>query len=156
MKKIIAVAAVAMAFASQAQADGFKCVSEDGVLAVKAFNYTDASRGTRNGAIMILSDNTVSHGRKTIARFTEAEGNLENHGAYYEANVDLRFANSNRGGEYIGGTRLGQVDAIILNVAFTYGDNLENGAQVPASLKIVKRNGNVIRMKLICDRYLAN
>jgi hypothetical protein len=154
MKKILTM--IAMMASTGAMADGFVCTTLDGDLTVKVYNHTDADVGTRNGAVMILSDSTIQYGRKTIAKFDSDNEVLDNDGARYVANVDLRYNDSERAGENIGGTKLGQLDAIILDVAFSYGSPAEKGEIMPGTLKLLKRNGSKIRIDVDCERYLKN
>ena len=156
MKKIAiaAVSVMVLAASGAARADGFVCQTVEGDLNVKVFNKTRASEGTRNAAVMVLSDPAVSGGRKTIARFTDANETLANEGARYTANVDLRFNDSERKGELIGGTKLGHLKTIDLDVAFSYADPVADEAGIEGVLTLTKRNGEVITLDLDCARYL--
>lgn len=155
MKHLI-IAILAMGSSTAAFADGFTCTSVDGDLNVKVYNHTDASAGTRNASVMILSDATVQAGRKTIAKFDADNTLLTNSAASYEANVDLRYSDSNRAGENIGGTKLGQIDTIALDVDFTYARPVQSGDMLDGKLTITKRNGQEIRINMDCERYLKN
>lgn len=137
-------------------ADGFKCDANRESLAVKVFNHTDPSEGTRNASVMVLSDTGVNYGNKTIARFTDLNSTLTNKAALYIAKVDLRYSDSERKGELIGGTKLGYLAKVILNVDFTYSNPAHSGAILPATLSLVKRNGDVIDIDMSCKRYLKN
>jgi len=155
MKKTMMILAVGLAGA-QAQADGFRCETADGSLALAVYNKTQPEEGTRNGAILVLSDPAVKQGRKTIAKFTDAKGTLTNRGASYEADVDLRVAESRRKGERLLGTRLGELDRILVEVAFTYASPVEEGEELDGSVTAIKRNGDVVEAELICARYLKS
>lgn len=151
--RILAVATALMG--ASAHADGFVCQTVEGDLTIKAFNHRQPSAGTRNGAVLVVSDPTVSAGRKTIATFTDVKTTLTNSGAFYVGNVDLRVKESNRKGELISGTRLGELDEIILDLAFKYGELLSAGDAVDGELILVKRNGQTIRRDLACERYFV-
>ncbi len=153
--KHLAVAAIALASASAAQADGFRCETVDGSLNVKVYNHTSPEAGTRNAAVMVLSDPSVAHGRKTIARFTDVNDTLSSSGALFTADVDLRFADSRRKGELILGTKLGQLDEVLVAIDFTYGA-LKAGEETDGAITLVKRDGTEIREDLVCVRYLKN
>lgn len=155
MKTFVAVL-LAMGISNVAVADGFVCDAEDGNLRVKVLNHVKPEEGTRNAAVMILSDTAISVGRKTIARFTDVKETLANSGAHYVADVDLRFADSRRKGELIGGTKLGQLDSILLDVAFTYAAPMEAGETTPAVLTLIKRSGDQIMLQMECTRYLKH
>ena len=142
------------ALSSPAFADGFECQTADQSLNVKIYNNTDPTYGTRVGAVMVVSDPAVSGGRKTIARFTDTNGVLSNRSSRYEANVDLRFNDSNRKGELILGTKLGMLDTITADIDFSYSQPVANGEEVSGKLTLVKRNGDQINADLVCTRYL--
>jgi hypothetical protein len=137
-------------------ADGFVCENAQQNLKVKVYNQTNPALGTRNAAAMILSDTSVNGGRKTIAKFTSEDGLLKNNGPEYSAHVDLRFSNSDRKGENIGGTKLGELSDINLNVAFAYPDAIEDGIVIPGTLKLIRRSGDTITLSMDCTRYLKN
>lgn len=152
-----------------AMADGFVCRDLDEKVRVQIYNYVQPEDGTRTAAVMVVSDNTVQHGRKTIARFTAANGTLsskyEDDTAYFIGDVDLRFSDSSRSGELIGGTRLGELDTITLQIdGFIYsGPMMESGEEtvVPQKVEgllVLKKRGDegssILRMN--CVRYLKN
>jgi len=153
MKKIITILALALT-ATAAHADGFQCSSTDGSLNVRVFNHVRPELGTRNAAVMVLSDPGVGYGRKTIARFKDVL--LSNEGAVYTANVDLRYGDSARKGELIAGTKLGHIDTILLAVDHSYNYPVDDGALVAGWLEITKRDGGVISLNMDCARYLKN
>ncbi len=154
MNKLIAVLAIAMA-STTAMADGFQCESADGLVA-KVYNHTAPEAGTRNAAVMVLSDAAVGAGRKTIARFTDVNGTLTNAGAIYMARVDHRFNDSNRKGELLAGTKIAFVKDIELRIDFSYGAPVASGDHAPGVLTIIKRNGDVTGVEMDCYRYLKN
>ncbi len=141
--------------ASSAYADGFVCQTPQGDLNVKVYNHVRPEDGTRNASVMVLSDPRVEAGRKTIARFTDINETLMSKGARYQADVDLRFSDSSRKGELIGGTKLGALKSIELEVDFTYSAPVARDTVLPGNLTLVKRNGEVIEIEdLDCTRYL--
>ena len=137
-------------------ADGFVCEQPEHGLKVKVYNQTQAAAGTRNSAVMVLSDATVSYGRKTIASFTVNKRTLGSNGASYMAKVDLRVLESNRSGENILGTKLGQISKIFVDMDFQYNEPVADGEEVTGSIVIVKRNGTEQAFDLNCQRYLKN
>lgn len=140
---------------SSAFADGFVCATDSG-LVVKAYNHVQPKKGTRTPAVLVISDSSVGAGRKTIAKFTDAEGLVTADGASFTGNVDLRFNNTGRKGELIAGTKLGEVDVIQLDVDFSYGTPVVDGEEVAGALTILKRNGEEIVDLATCHRYLKN
>jgi len=154
MKALILTSALAIVTASSALADGFVCKNED--LAVKVYNNIEPRIGTRAVAVMVISDRTVAYGRKTIARFTDLNGRISQKGASYLADVDLRYSDSSRKGELIGGTKLGELHTIQLDVDFSYARPVPAGEFVGGTLTLNKRNGDTITLDLECERYLKN
>jgi hypothetical protein len=112
--------------------------------------------GTRNAAVMVLSDPAIAQGRKTIARFTDCNGTLTSQGALYVANVDLRFNDSGRKGENVLGTKLGHLKKIALKLDFSYRYPVNHGDPVSGVIKALDRNGETIREVVECRRYLKN
>ncbi len=151
MKTLLALLTVLVS--SQSFADGFVCETYNSDLRIKVYNKTQPTEGTRNAAIMIVSDPNVSLGRKTIATFS-SEGTLENTGASYLADVDLRRLESDRKGENILSTKLGQIKSISLEVSFNYNHPVAEGTVLPGRVTVEKRNSEVIVEKLDCVRYL--
>ncbi|MDZ4662579.1 MAG: hypothetical protein SGJ18_13285 [Pseudomonadota bacterium] len=141
--------------ASQAMADGFTCKTYGDDLTIKVYNKTQPSEGTRNAAVMVISDSNISYGRRTIAKFS-AEGTLDNSGASYTAGVDLRRIDSDRKGENILGTKLGNVDSISLDVDFKYNEPVAHGTVLLGRVTIEKRNGDSLSEKMDCVRYLKS
>jgi hypothetical protein len=147
---------VVLGQSSVAYADGFRCETVDSSLSIKAFNNTQPSEGTRNAAVLVLSDPSVKRGRKTIARFTDVNGTLRNSTALYSAKVDLRFNDSERKGEYLLGTRLGYVSRIDVAIDFAYGMGLRYGDETRGTITLVKRDGAQVSETLNCRRYLKH
>lgn len=137
-------------------ADGFYCENLEANIRVKAYNQVAPEHGTRNSAVMVLSNPAVSGGRKTIATFEEADGLLTNSGSHYIGHVDMRFNNSARGGELLAGTKLGEVKDVVLDVEFSYAQPVDDEAELAGVLTLEKRNGDVITVDLLCERYLKH
>lgn len=149
-----AIALVAALIATPAFADGFVCESQSKGLKVKVYNQTQPELGTRNAAIMVLSDMNVQAGRKTIATFKSTDSVLENDGALYTANVDLRFSESSRKGELIAGTKLGELDQVKLDVAFSYAEPVQEGEELYGKVTLIKRDSTKSSFAVLCTRYL--
>lgn len=155
MKTTFMILGLALASTS-AKADGFVCESKRENLVVRVYNHTQPQAGTRNGAVMVLSDSSVNAGNKTIARFSEVNGTLENEGVIYTATVDHRFNDSGRKGELVAGTNIGALKTIVLDLAFNYFYPLAADEYVRGDMVLVKRNGDKIQVALDCERYLKN
>lgn len=153
MNKLILI--TMMALGLQAHADGFRCETESG-LSIQVYNQTKAAAGTRNGAVMVVSDQSIQYGNKTIASFLAEKRTLSSQALTYVGHVDLRVTESRRKGELIAGTKLGYVDQIALTVDFTYSRPQRHGAVLAGELEVLKRDGTVITEAAICERYLKN
>jgi len=150
-------AILAMVFSSApALADGFVCSSERDHLTVKVYNHTKPEMGTRKGAVMVFSDTRVSQGRKTIAKFTDANRTLKSRSSAYLATVDHRFNDSGRKGELIAGTKIGFLKYILLDLDFSFGRPVPKGTKLRGDLTLMKRNGDKIELVMNCIRYLKN
>lgn len=154
--KTLLLSLIAITASMNVHADGFQCVDQNKILGIKLYNHTEPTAGTRNAAIMVLSDLRVQAGRKTIAKFEDADSLLKNSAAYYQANVDLRYSNSNRAGENILGTKLGYIDTITVAVDFSYSEPTADGEFTKGKIVVLKRNGSKIVQSLVCKRYLKN
>jgi hypothetical protein len=155
--KTTAFALVALSIsAATAHADGFVCRTESDDLVIHAYNQTHASEGTRNAAVMVISDPKVRPGRRTIARFTDANETLTNIGASYESTVDLRFNDSKLKGRNIGGTKLGHLKSIVLDVDFSYVAPVADLDVLSGSLTLLKRDGQTIAQAVNCVRHLKS
>lgn len=154
MKKLMVL--VAMLASQTVWADGFICQTEEGDLNVKIFNNVKPEEGTRNVSTMVISDPAVSHGRKTIARFSAEQGTLTGGLPVYKAKVDLRFADLRAKGENIAGTKLGHLAHVIVGLRYDYRQALPSGSEVTGWMTFQKRNGEEMHAQLICERYLKN
>ena len=154
MKKLILAMTVLMS--SAAFAEGFVCENYENALRVKVFNHVSPSEGTRTVGIMVLSDTSIEQGRKTIATFSSDDQLVTNESATYSALVDLRYNESSRKGENIGGTKLGQLKYVILDVDFTHAQPVPAGTRLEGELILKKRSGEDIRLDVSCLRYLKN
>ncbi|MBI2604470.1 MAG: hypothetical protein HYW49_00160 [Deltaproteobacteria bacterium] len=152
MKKLI----VMMAFLSSsfAFADGFVCKTLHNDLIIRVYNNTEPAYGTRNSAVMVLSDPAIDYGRKTIAKFTGVNTTLSNVSTNYAAFVDLRYLDSRRKGELILGTKLGYIKNFYLDVNFSYGHPIAPGEITTGNLEVLKRNGDSFDEPVRCKRYL--
>jgi hypothetical protein len=139
---------------STAFADGFICDNGAGNLRIKVYHQTQPEMGTRNAAILIASDPTLGAGNKTIATFSADNALLSSHSASYQADVDLRYKTSDRKGENIGGTKLGDLDSIKLDVDYSFSNPVPAGTEVDAELTLVRRASSDIQMPMTCTRYL--
>ena len=152
--KALFLTLIALTAVSVAHADGFRCQTTEGDLNVKIYNNTDPSEGTRNSAIMILSQPEVQYGRKTIASFSAEKGTLSQEGTNYTGRVDLRVSESSVAGKYVGGTRLGELQNVLVETGFNYNAPVADGETVYGQIIFQKRDGSASQQSLACVRYL--
>jgi hypothetical protein len=153
----IIIAIMAVVAISTAKADGFKCEGVNTGINVQVYNHTNPSEGTRNAAVMIVSDSYINSPNKTIAKFTDENNTLVYQGyGLFQATVDLRYIESSKRGENIAGTKLGYLKNINLQVYTKYGRSTYVDKVFDSKLTYVKRTGEIIEEKAICTRYLKN
>lgn len=152
--KLVSLLVAVFAFPASVLADGFVCHNDKGDLNVRIYNNVNPEEGTRTASTLVLSNPELQAGNKTIAVFRDSTGLLSSKELVFTADVDLRFKESSRKGELIAGTKLGNLDQVKVIVHFSYADPVAEGAFVPASLILTKRDGAKIRQSLDCRRYL--
>ncbi len=152
--KALLLAIALVSVSATAKADGFRCTSDSTSLNVKIYNEVQPSAGTRNGAVMVLSNPEISFPNKTVATFTSAKGTLENSGSKYTGKVDLRVSESSRAGEFIGKTRLGMLKNVVVALSFNASKPVPAGASVLGWVTLNRRDGNKETYRLNCTRYL--
>lgn len=150
MKKTIAL--LTLLLTTAAYADGFRCATLPGDIGITVYNHTQPSEGTRNGAVMILSDRNQESGSRTIATFRDIASTLDNSGARYEANVDLRFKEINK----VSSFDIQGLDTVVLDVDYIYSHPVNAGTQLTGRITYTQRNGHSSTEDVICERYLKN
>lgn len=156
MKMKTMIVSALLMVGSFAHADGFECQVQDYDLNVKIYNHTNPNAGTRSAAVMILSDENVQFGNKTIARFDADAGTLSSSELVYAATVDLRFSDISRKGELVLGTKLGELKTIKASVYHNYGSPVRKGQEIAGRIRWTKRNGQMGSAPMVCTRYLKN
>jgi hypothetical protein len=144
-------------FASTAHAEVFSCQSVDQDTRIEV--YFDApiandDRGPRARAV-VASDPTVSPRRSLIARFDAVDGLVNNSGSVVVAYVDLNNPKSSHKGERIGGTRLGSLRSILIDIDHSYQEAVVDGARLSASVVYTKTTGEELQQDFDCIRYIS-
>ena len=144
--------------ASSSFADGFICEGLNTRTTFKIYNKTYASEGTRNVAVMIVTNPLPLVGSKTAASFSESKNTLTSSGTNYTATVDLRVTESSDENELVGGTKLGGLSTIKVHVFFNYllDTPSHNGQKFKGYVDYLKRNGEILTEKIECSRYVKN
>jgi len=141
---------------ASAVADGWRCRGSN--LSIQVYDHKDPSIGTRTAAKMIIADPTAKFGSRTLAIFDDGAGTLLSRGSKYYANVDLRRNDIvGMNGRNFGGTKLGFVDRITLDVYFNFSNPLRNGEDAAGSVTIIRRRGmgGPLNVPVTCTRHLA-
>jgi hypothetical protein len=152
MKSFILTLAL-MTMGSSAFADGFVCNDTTGALRIKVYHETEPVMGTRNAAIMILSNPSQDSG-KTIATFSSKNALLASQSADYTADVDLRFTATENKNAPIDGTILAELAEINLDVDYSFSNPVPAGTPVTAQLTLVTRTSSNLPVSMTCTRYL--
>lgn len=162
MKALISIAALLIS--TTALADGWECwtnskdIAEYQRVRIKVYNNVMPEEGTRNVAVLVLSNPAYSEeeGNRTIAEF-EAPLLESEESANYSVNVDDRFSSvRDNAKELIAGTELDQLQSIELDINFSYGAPIADGERTGADLTLTKEDGEQIFQKLLCQRHLKN
>ena len=159
MKISIVTILVTLAFASVSRADGFTCRSTDGNLSVKVFDYVHSRYGTRNPAVMVVSNPKLPRGYRTLAVFSSADGTLQaisHRGEYrtYVGRVDFN-SNSIHKHVFVLSDPMTNLAAVQLHIYFNYNKSrIANGGEVMGVVELVSRNGRHIYSETSCKRYL--
>jgi hypothetical protein len=135
-------------------ADGFICEAPGENLKVQVYNRTHARQGTRNAAVMILSDSSKKYGERTLARFYADNDELSNRGATYVASVQSAKLATNQRRLNVAGLKLAQIQEIILRVDFAYNRPIKAGQRTTGTLEFYRINGDQLWLDVNCVRYL--
>jgi hypothetical protein len=140
-----------LAVSGVARADGFLCGTDDRELNITVYHDTKSDEGTRNMAVMILSDPDQPKDQQTIARFDDSNAQLSTQGTDYVAQID--DTSSRQADIYVSSLPLSNIRSVDLNVAFSYTDPASNGQTMPGVLTIEATSGTITK-DVSCVRYL--
>jgi len=141
-----------VSFSAQVRADGFVCDATHESLRIQVYNRTHPRDGTRNVAVMVLSDPSKVRGERTLMRFDADNDELSNHGAIYTAWVEPEIETLLD--RRVQGIQLGQLREIVLRVDFSYRYPIGHKTLVPGVLELYQLNGDQLWVDLDCRRYL--
>jgi hypothetical protein len=151
LKNTLAVLVVG-SLAQVARADGFVCDATHESLRIQVYNRTQASEGTRNVAVMVLSDPSKPRGQRTLLRFEADNDGLTNDGARYTATLLPRI--SPLLDQQVQGIQLGNLHEVALKIDFSYRYPVGNDDLVAGVLELTQNNGDQLWVDLDCTRYL--
>ncbi|MES2856957.1 MAG: hypothetical protein V4692_13905 [Bdellovibrionota bacterium] len=155
--KTILLAATTFSSLSGAWASGFICMSVDEDTQIRVeFTPIHPDGSNREPRIkeMTVSDPNVTLPYQHIATFFAADGVLTNDGGLIEGVVDLRFPGTSRRGERIGGTKLGALKTITLDIDFSYTEPSNDGSHYAAQATYLKRNGESLNQDFDCVLFM--
>ncbi|MEO5666846.1 MAG: hypothetical protein ABIR96_02180, partial [Bdellovibrionota bacterium] len=131
--------------------DGFVCDSTHESLRVQVYNRTQPGDGTRNVAVMVLSDPSLPRGERTLKRFEADNDTLANQGATYTAIVQRQLqVMSDRQAL---GVQLGQIQELALSIDFSYRSPVTQNDVVSGVLQITQVNGDQLWVDMDCHHY---
>lgn len=134
--------------------DGYICKSVDEDVVVKlvlAPKLPSQTEENRTADMMIVSSPLLSSGRQTIARFRAKEGMLNSAGSVFVGFVDLRHPDTSQKGKRIGGTTLGQLKAVILDIDYAPEyRSVRRGLPLSAQVIYSRRKGNDLIQEFDC------
>lgn len=140
--------------ASASALDGYICKSVDEDVIVKVVlspKSPGQSESTRRAQVMVVSAPLLSKGRQTVARFQAIEGMLSSAGSVFVGYVDPRHPDTRQKGKRIGGTTLGQLKQLVLDIDFSPEYRAARGA-IPLSALVIytKRTGEDLIQEFDC------
>ncbi len=148
-----------------AHAEGIICQSVDQDLRIevvfssidetstKTIRSVETEAHQLKAQLMTIVDPTVSPRRQLIAKFSARDGQLTNTQGLILATVDLSHPDSNRRGERIGGTVLGSLASIMLEIDFRRRERAVYGTRFSGHVTYTKRNGEELSQDFDCVRY---
>lgn len=157
LSQTLLLAATALVSLSNAWGSGFDCTSVDEDLQIRVVFtpiHPDGSHREPRVKEMTVLDPNLTAPFQHVATFLAADGLLTNEGGNIEAVVDLRFPGSARAGERIGGTKLGSLKTVTLDIDFSYTEPSNDGAHYAAQAVYLKRNGESLEQDFDCVLFM--
>jgi hypothetical protein len=135
------------------QISKFVCTSvdEDTQIIVTYSQSSDQAMGPRAVEMSVLNP-SISEPNRLTARFQQQTGLLNNSGSVVVGYVDLSSADSARRGRKIGGTVLGALHSIVLDIDISYAQQSLNGTnnRYAAQAVYLKTNGQKLTQDFEC------
>lgn len=148
------------AFSARVKADGFVCENLEESLKVQVYNHTKPTRGTRSPAVMVVSDPGRELGKKTIAVFRSADGELFADGSrFYAFSADASEAELPQWDairQAISGIEELEILEVSLAVDFKYSQPVPHGSPLEGVLELVLESGDLLWLEMDCVRYLKS
>ncbi len=152
--KLIAIIFAFLLAPMAAHADGFVCLSVDEATRIDVYlSGLDTQSPEPRATKLVVSDPNRTPRYRHIATFEAEEGVLETSGTQIHGIVDLLKKGTSRAGERIGGTKLGLLAGILLDIDVTYQEPIEVGVRYSAEVAYVKHSGQELRQDFDCTLF---
>jgi hypothetical protein len=139
-----------------ARAEGVICMSVDQDTRIQVFFNSKATAYDMplRPQAMVVSDPTVSARNQVIAKFLASEGLITMTDNVITGFIDDRNPNTGRRGKRIGGTVLGSLYAISLEIDTSHQIPAQDGVRLAAQVIYTKRTGQQLSQDFDCVLYM--
>jgi hypothetical protein len=163
-----AAALTTILFSSTALAHGFVCTSLEQITQIEihltgtgsltpdvqpqdaqAQDFQDY-RPSPRGKLMIVKDITLAPKRQLVATFSAKEGLLRTKDTSFIGRVDPKHPDTNNAGKRIGGTRLGQLETITVEIDYSFQEKVPQGVRLAGQVTYSKTNGDDLAEDFEC------
>lgn len=141
---------------ASALADGFICHGDQSGIEMAIYNQVNPHLGTRNPAVLVISDPALATSNHTEARFSPELNNFryEGHGNYVaevHGNVFLFDSTS------VAGHAVNSLNEIRLKIVFSYDKDaialVDSIDEIPGTIEYTDLNNQVSNESASCSRY---
>lgn len=137
-----------------ARAGGFVCVSVDDDTRIDVYlTAIDPNGPAPTASKLVVTDPNRTPRYRHVATFDEADGVLQTSGTQIHALVDLTKAGTSRAGERIGGTKLGLLTGLVLDIDVSYQEPIEEGVRYAAEVTYLKKSGQELHQDFDCNLF---
>ncbi|MES2963676.1 MAG: hypothetical protein V4760_07275 [Bdellovibrionota bacterium] len=134
-----------------AKADGFVCISVDDDTRIDVYlTKFDTDGPAPTASKLVVSDPNRTPRYRHIATFDVADGVLQSTGTQVHATVDLTKPGTARAGERIGGTKLGLLIGLVLDIDVSYQEPIKEGVRYSAEVTYLKKSGQELTQDFDC------
>jgi hypothetical protein len=161
LKQIGQLGAITLAttfLSSAAQAHGFVCTSLEqntqieihltgtGALTRDSQDYRPALRAK----LMIVKDITLNPKRQLVAKFSSKDGLLRTKESSFIGRIDPKHPDTSNAGKRIGGTRLGLLETITVEIDYSFQEKVSQGVRLAGQVTYSKTNGDELAEDFEC------
>ena len=161
MPSFVAAFLILFLTGAPAFASGFTCLSVDRDTRINIM--TDHPNAGQIAQSLVVIDPSATAAKQVIATFAIDDGLLKTtateFGTLFTAHVDTSFPGSSRAGRKVGGTNLGSLDSISLEVETVTERRptplFDDGSMFAAQAIYKKKNGQELKQDFDCLLFLA-